>query len=190
MTTATVSSATLGKVVAELRRGPAAVPDVARQIGRARPTVFVAFRKLLADRVIERCGTRRDPTGYGKPAHLYRIVGQANYIRKAQDAGRRHHANNGLAALIREALKGGGMTAKELAAHLEREPKAIRSALNGMLQNGGGIYGSGSRWHYVYRLFSERATNHEPRATDSMGEFAIAQRITIGRGSYWGAGLI
>lgn len=181
-----VSSATLGKVVAELRRGPAAVPDVVHRIGMSQPTVFFAFRRLLADRAIERCGTRPNPAGYGKPAHLYCIVGQAGYIRKAQDAGRRRHGNNGLAALIRAALEGGGMTALDLASRLGRAPKAIRSAINGMLGHGG-IYGSGPHTRRVYRLITDRPA---AQAARDGHEIAIAQRITIGRGSVWGAGLV
>ena len=105
-----------------------------------------------------------------------------NSLQQSQANGRRHHTGAGLADLIRAALKTGPLSVKQIARRVGRTESAVRDALRTLMYVTGGVYGVGSKHARCYQLNDPSVTNYDRPH--------VAGRITVGRGSRWGAGLV
>lgn len=72
-----ILSTTRGRVLSLLRRGPRTVNELADALGLTDNAVRLHLSSLERDALVEQHGVRR---GVGKPAHLYRLSGEAESL--------------------------------------------------------------------------------------------------------------
>ena len=153
------------------------------QLGCAGKVVAV---RSLGDAL--RLGMRVE-TGQGTPTRRDARVwtlSRAGVLEKSQANGRAGHANAGLSQRIREALAEGPMTSQQIADDLGVPWVAVKHQLSTLTKITGGVVASGPHSRRVYALFRGAAA----APVDPERPFRRAARIEVGRGSFWGAGLV
>lgn len=103
--------------------------------------------------------------------------------REQQERGRGRFRQNGMTERIRDALRSGPLTARQLAQRLGVKRASVQ-ALMSLISKASGVYRVGGcrRDGYVYSL--------TPPVTEAPFNPHVAGRITHGRGAKWGAGLV
>jgi predicted ArsR family transcriptional regulator len=121
-------ASTRGRILDELRRGPATVNDLSVRLALSANAVRSHLMALERDRLV--AWDQREPQGVGKPAHAYRLTQDANTLTpKAYDAmldvvlaaARERAGAKGYAEILKgaaERLAGEGAKAKTFAARL------------------------------------------------------------------------
>lgn len=107
-----------------------------------------------------------------------------------KDAEHRKRGNEkrgeaGLTQMIRQELKAGPLTINQLSERLGKHRDRVANAVGQLCGITGGVYSRGSGRERTYALFEQR-----PLAETPEGSSKHAGRITIGRGFFWGAGLV
>ena len=105
-----------------------------------------------------------------------------NTLKLSQRSGVKHCKNFGIAEAIRRVLTGGPLGISQIAIRIRKSETAVRDSISKTIVRQGGIYPIGPQNNKKYQL--------TPPVTKETPNLRVAGRITIGRGSVWGASLV
>ena len=103
-------------------------------------------------------------------------------LKLSQRSGVKHCKNAGIAEAIRRVLRGGPLGIAQIAMRIRKSETAVRDSISKTVVRQGGIYPIGPQNNKKYSL--------TPPRTEKTPSCHVAGRITIGRGSRWGASLV
>lgn len=185
-----VSGERLGGVYSAIKSGAGSIEEIAKKTCYSRSSVFNAIQALMFRKLVYQYSTRRsgDANGRtGKRIQLYRVndapPDAPMPVVEFRTFRRRSTADT--CALIRSALRAGPLDMQQIATRTNTHPETVRCAIGALCGRDGDVI--------TYLQNRRRYFKLSPTAKDITPEarpFRVAGRITVGRGAYWGAGLV